>query len=89
MIGGRIMKKKLTAFALAVNTFVSISAIASASTTHTVVEGDSMWKIAVKYQVGLSEIINANPNIINPELTPIKNYAFSNTPKLCKILRIS
>ena len=53
---------------MAVNTFVSISAIASASTTHTVVEGDSMWNIAVKYQVGLSEIINANPNIINPEL---------------------
>ena len=27
-----------------------------------------MWKIAVKYQVGLSEIISANPQIKNPDL---------------------
>lgn len=32
-------------------------------TTYTVVPGDSMWKIAVKYEVGLSEIISANPQI--------------------------
>lgn len=35
---------------------------------HTVVKGESMWKIAVKYQVGLSEIISANPQISNPAL---------------------
>ncbi len=40
----------------------------SAATTHTVVRGDSMWKIAVKYQVGLSEIKSANPHISNPDL---------------------
>ena len=40
----------------------------SAATTHTVVAGDSMWKIAVKYQVGLSEIKKANPHITNPDL---------------------
>ena len=40
----------------------------SAATTHTVVSGDSMWKIAVKYQVGLSEIKAANPQIANPDL---------------------
>lgn len=39
-----------------------------AQTSHTVVSGDSMWKIAVKYQVGLSEIISANPHISNPEM---------------------
>ncbi len=39
-----------------------------AATTHTVKSGDSMWKIAVKYEVGLSEIIDANPHISNPEL---------------------
>lgn len=27
-----------------------------------------MWKIAVKYQIGVSEIINANPQIQNPNL---------------------
>ena len=41
---------------------------ASAAEAHTVVRGDTMWKIAVKYEVGLSEIINANPHINNPAL---------------------
>lgn len=36
--------------------------------THTVVSGDTMWKMAVRYQVGLSEIISANPQISNPNL---------------------
>lgn len=27
-----------------------------------------MWKIAVKYQVGIQEIINANPQVQNPNL---------------------
>ena len=36
--------------------------------THTVVRGDTFWKIAVRYQVGCSEIIAANPQIVNPDL---------------------
>ena len=36
---------------------------ASAATTHTVSSGESLWKIATKYQVGLSEIKSANPQI--------------------------
>ena len=40
----------------------------SANTTHTVIFGDSMWKIAVKYEVGLSELKKENPKIKNPEL---------------------
>lgn len=36
--------------------------------THTVVSGESLWKIAVKYQVGLSEIKSANPQISNFDL---------------------
>jgi uncharacterized YkwD family protein/spore coat assembly protein SafA len=40
----------------------------SAAKTYTVVSGDSMWKIAVKFQVGLSEIIHSNPQIKNPAL---------------------
>ncbi len=35
---------------------------------YTVVSGDSMWKIAVKYEVGLSEIKSVNSHIINPDL---------------------
>ncbi|MBQ7336935.1 MAG: SafA/ExsA family spore coat assembly protein [Clostridia bacterium] len=40
----------------------------SAATTHTVVRGDTMWKIAVRYEVGLSELKSANPQIVNPNL---------------------
>lgn len=40
----------------------------SAATSHTVVSGDTMWKIATRYQVGLSEIKQANPQISNPDL---------------------
>lgn len=39
-----------------------------ASSTHTVVKGDSLWKIAVRYEVGLSEIKSANPQIKNYDL---------------------
>jgi uncharacterized YkwD family protein/spore coat assembly protein SafA len=35
---------------------------------YTVQPGDSLWKIAQKYKVGLSEIIRANPQIRNPHL---------------------
>ena len=35
---------------------------------HRVVKGESMWKIAVKYQVGLKEIIEANDQVKNPAL---------------------
>ena len=40
----------------------------NAATSHKVVSGDTMWKIAVKYQVGLSEIKAANPQIVNYDL---------------------
>ncbi len=42
--------------------------VSAAATTYTVVSGDSMWKIAVKHQVGISEIKSANPHIANPDL---------------------
>lgn len=45
-----------------------LAANVSAAATHTVMSGDSMWKIASKYQVGLSEIKSANPQIKNYDL---------------------
>ena len=40
----------------------------SAATTHTVVSGDTLWKLAVKYEVGVSELKSANPQIKNFDL---------------------
>ena len=36
-----------------------------AATTYTVQSGDSMWKIAQKYEIGLAELAKANPQITN------------------------
>ncbi len=63
------MKKVLMTLlcaALIISAFVL--SVSAESFTHTVVKGDSMWKIAVKYRVGLSELKAANPNIKNPSL---------------------
>ena len=40
----------------------------AADLSHTVARGDTMWKLAVKYEVGTSEIIQANPQVSNPDL---------------------
>lgn len=61
------MRKLLISAITAMSALIIASGAVSAA-SHTVVSGDSMWKIAVKYQVGLDEIINANPNISNPAL---------------------
>ena len=61
--------KKLTALATAALLTAALTVSASASSlSHTVVKGDTMWKLAVQYQVGTSEIISANPQIANPDL---------------------
>lgn len=63
------MKKLYLSFLVAISA-ISFSAVlaSAADLSHTVVSGNSMWKIAVKYQVGLSEIISANPHIKDPAL---------------------
>lgn len=61
------MRKLIISAITAMSALIIASGAVSAA-SHTVVSGDSMWKIAVKYQVGLDEIINANPNISNPAL---------------------
>lgn len=62
------MKKLTHTFAAAALALALFSTGASAAVSHTVVRGDTMWKLAVKYQVGTSEIIKANPQITNPDL---------------------
>ena len=62
------MKKKISSMVLAFALAFAMAVPAFAATTHTVAAGDTMWKLAVKYQVGTSEIIAANPQIRNVNL---------------------
>ncbi|MBR2024442.1 MAG: SafA/ExsA family spore coat assembly protein [Clostridia bacterium] len=62
------MKKLLITLLSIVTIILMLSISVFAQTTHTVVRGDTFWKIAVKYQVGLSEIKSANPQIANYDL---------------------
>lgn len=61
------MKKKIIAFLL-IFCFTMPTMQIFADTTYTVRSGDTMWKIAQKYQVGISEIIAKNPRIQDPSL---------------------
>ena len=61
----KIMKKKI----LLVLIILSVCIVeVSAQTTYTVKSGDSIWKIAVKYETGVSEILAKNPQVKNPSL---------------------
>lgn len=62
------MKKKISSMVLAVALAFAMAVPVFAATTHTVAAGDTMWKLAVKYQIGTSEIIAANPQIRNANL---------------------
>jgi spore coat assembly protein SafA len=61
------MKKKLIAL-ITVFCLLTPAAQVFADTTYTVRSGDTMWKIAQKHQVGISEIISKNPQVKNPAL---------------------
>lgn len=60
--------KKL--FLLALGTVMLLPALMVnvSAATHTVAPGDTLWKIAKRYEVGLSEIKSANPQIKNYDL---------------------
>ena len=77
------MKRKIVTILLIFILIFSVFTIPTCAATdiYTVVKGDSLWKIAVRYKVGLSEIISANPQFKNPNLiypgdkvtVPLKN----------------
>lgn len=60
--------KKL--FTLVLGTVLILPALllSVSAASHTVMPGDTLWKIANRYQVGLSEIKSANPQIRNYDL---------------------
>lgn len=63
--------RMIAAAALAAAVFASgmpspLHSVAAAAGSHTVQPGDTLWKIASNYQIGLSELIAANPQIANP-----------------------
>lgn len=62
------MKKFISTIMCLILFLIPVITASAATVQHTVIKGESMWKIAVKYQVGLSEIINANSQIKNPAL---------------------
>ena len=62
------MKKILSLGIALLLALLLIRPAAAEELTHTVARGDTMWKIAVRYQVGLSELIGANPQIGDPNL---------------------
>ena len=59
--------KKLLSLSLALAAAAAMT-VPTFAASHTVQSGDTMWKLAVQYQVGTSEIIDANPQIVNPDL---------------------
>lgn len=61
------MKKAAIATALTVSLLMPIHAFAAPG-SYTVVKGDSLWRIAVKTETGLQELIAANPQLANPSL---------------------
>jgi uncharacterized YkwD family protein/spore coat assembly protein SafA len=62
------MLKKLFLGMVLLLSLVVIPTNSFAQQVYTVQPGDSLWKIAVRYQVGLSEIIQMNPQFKNPAL---------------------
>ena len=61
------MKKMVSLCVAALVLSAVLAAPASAALSHRVISGDTMWKIAAKYQVGVSELVRANTHITDPD----------------------
>lgn len=62
------MKKKIIVAVMLFMTILPMLSFAQGTNTYIVKKGDSLWKIAVQYQIGVKEIIQANPQFKNPDL---------------------
>ena len=63
MYGGSILKKFILPIALTAS--LLLPSVAFGAGTYKVVSGDTLWKVAVKNQVGITELISANPQVKN------------------------
>lgn len=61
------MKRFLT-FVSGVVAALTVFAFGVSAASYTVVKGDTLWRIASRHQVGVSELKAANPSIKNPDL---------------------
>jgi len=66
------IKKAALASVIATSLLVPVAAMAAES--YTVVSGDTLWKIALKTETGVQELIEANPQLANPnQIEPGQN----------------
>lgn len=85
------MKKRIAATVAAMLLF----SIPASARTYTISFGDTLWKIALRYRIGCSELIGANPNLSNPDLiypgdtvtVPEQNTAVTNyESEVCRLV---
>jgi len=87
------MKKILKALVLTVGMLVitGISSMVYAqdynTLNYTIQPGDSLWKICVKYEVGVSEVLSVNPQIANPSM--IYPSQIIKVPNLAEVKRLA
>ncbi|MGF3105997.1 SafA/ExsA family spore coat assembly protein [Rossellomorea sp. DUT-2] len=64
------MKTKLTLIIVVLSIVISLLGLyeTSAASAYTVRKGDTLWTISKKLRIGLSELIEANPQLSNPDL---------------------
>ncbi len=60
--------KAIKTILILVSALVMVSSAIAGTDTYIVKKGDTLWRIASTYKVGVSEIIDANPQIKNPDL---------------------
>ena len=60
--------KKIMSIGLIMLFLIPSASLAANYDTYIVKKNDSMWKIATAYQIGISEIINANKQVKNPDM---------------------